>query len=198
MKCLSTHFKSFLVLVVFVPLLSACGYRQQASLPPPANVASTETKVQSPLPPPTGFVNDYANVFEPAAKQRLESLLTDLRDKSNIEFAVVTVETTNGQPIFDYSLAVARGWGIGPKDKSVGGGLLLMLAVKDREWRLQVSRSLEKDLPDDVCKKLGDQSVELYKQGHYDQGIVKYVNAIIQRLQEIRGFSIKPDPQITK
>jgi uncharacterized protein len=161
--------------------------------PQPATnkVAAAEPKVQSPLPAPTGFVNDYANVFDANEKRRLESLLTDLRDNSRIEFAVVTIKTTNGQPIFDYSLAVARGWGIGPKDTSIGGGLLLLLAVEDRQWRLQVSRSLEKDLPDDVCKELGDQSVELYRQGHYDQGIVKYVNSIIQRLQKIRGFSIK-------
>jgi uncharacterized protein len=188
----NSRFKSVLGLVVFLAWFNACGYRQ-SSQPKPENVASTETKVQSPLPPPTGFVNDYANVFDPAAKQELESLLRDLRDKSKIEFAVVTIETTNGQPIFDYSLAVARAWGVGPKDKSVGGGLLLMVATKDREWRLQVSRNLEKDLPDDVCKRLGDQSVELYKQGHYDQGIVKYVNAIIQHLQKTRGASIKPE-----
>ena len=62
-------------------------------------------------------------------------MLTELRNRSEIEFAVVTVETTGGQPIFDYSLDVARGWGIGPKDSSKGGGLLLMLAVKDRQCR---------------------------------------------------------------
>ena len=149
-----------------------------------------ETQVKSPLPPPTGFVADYANVIDSASRQRLESTLTELKNKSAIEFAVLTVESTGGQPIFDYSLAVARGWGIGPKDSTHGGGLLFMLAVKDRQWRIQVSRDLEKDLPDEFCKALGQQLEDLCKQGKYAEGITKYVEGIIKRLQETRGFSL--------
>ena len=142
------------------------------------------------LPSPTGFVNDYAAVFDADSKTRLESLLARLKEKASIEFAVVTVNTTNGQPIFDYSLAVAKQWGVGPKDSSQGGGLLLMLAIQDRQWRLQVSRSLEKDLPDDVCKQLGEESTELYHQGRYVEGIEKYVNAIIRKLEQSKRFSL--------
>ena len=73
----------------------------------------TQPKVESPLPPPKGFVNDYANVFDAESETRLESALRELRDKSDVEFAVVTIETTGDRPIFDYSLDVARGWGVG-------------------------------------------------------------------------------------
>jgi uncharacterized protein len=151
---------------------------------------SKQPETKSPLPPPTGFVNDYANVFDSKSKARLESALTELRDKSDIEFAVVTIETTGEQPISDYSLAVAKGWGIGPKDTSKGGGLLLMLAIKGREWRIQVGRSLERDLPDEVCKELGDQSQYLYRQRKYAEGIIKYVQVIIERLERLRGFKL--------
>jgi uncharacterized protein len=163
---------------------SSCGARSITSL------QSQNPQTKAEFPRPTGFVNDYANVFDSNSKQRLESLLVKLREKANIEFAVVTVDTTNGQPIFDYSLALAREWGVGPKDSSKGGGLLLLLAIKDRQWRLQVSRSLEKDLPDDVCKELGDKSVEMYQQGRYVEGIEKYVNALINRLENVKGFSL--------
>src|SRR5262245_33693545 len=155
------------LIVPLLLLLSVCGSCSSKAIssgtqtskpaPEPAS-ASKQPETKSPLPSPTGFVNDYANVFDAASKARLESTLTELRDKSEIEFAVVTVETTGGQPIVDYSLAVARGWGVGPKDTSKGGGLLLMIAVKDRAWWVQVSRGLEKDLPNDVCKELGDRS----------------------------------------
>ena len=117
--------------------------------------------------------------------------MTRLKAKSNIEFAVATVDTTNGEPISDYSLAVAKEWGIGPKDHAEGGGLLLVVAVKDRQWRLQVTRSLEKDLPDEVCRQLGDQSQPLYKKGDYAGGIEKYANALIARLQKLRKFSMQ-------
>jgi uncharacterized protein len=151
---------------------------------------SKQPETKSPLPPPAGFVNDYAHVFDSESEARLESALTELRDKSGIEFAVVTVETTGGQPISDYSLAVARGWGIGPQDTSKGGGLLLMLAVKDRDWRIQVGRSLEKDLPDEVCKELGERSQHLYGEGKYAEGLTNYVRVIIERLERLRGFEL--------
>lgn len=176
------------VLTVLLSVSYSCGSRSV----PGTQTQSLGTKAQSQtlLPPPTGFVNDYANVFDVNSKQRLESLLAKLKEKANIEFAVVTVETTNGQPIFDYSLQVAKEWGVGPKDSRQGGGLLLMLATKDRVWRLQVSRSLEKDLPDEVCKELGDQSTELYRSGRFDEGIEKYVEALIDRLKEVKQFSL--------
>lgn len=155
---------------------------------------NVEPKVESPLPPPTGFVNDYANVLDGETEARLESALKELRDKSGVEFAVVTVETTGDQTIFDYSLAVAKGWGIGPKDTSKGGGLLLLIATKDRKWRLQVSRSLEKDLPDEECKRLGDESLGLYRNGKVAEGATKYVGALVARLEELRGFKLSNRP----
>lgn len=150
---------------------------------------NAEAKVESPLPPPTGFVNDYANVLNEDSEESLQYALKELKEKSAVEFAVVTVETTGEQSIDDYSLAVAKGWGVGPKDTSKGGGgLLLMLAVKDQKWRLQVSRSLEKDFPDEDVKRLGDASLGLYREGKYAEGVTKCVAALIARLEEKRGF----------
>lgn len=149
-----------------------------------------EPKAKSPLPPPTGFVNDYANVLDGDSETRLESALKELRDKSGVEFAVVTVETTGDQDIFDYSLAVAKGWGIGPKDTSKGGGLLLLLATKDFKWRLQVSRNLEKDLPDEECARLAAEPVKLYREGKVAEGVTKYTGALVARLEEKRGFKL--------
>lgn len=195
---LSNQVISGVILFLLVSVSHSCSFNAGPSvsnIPGPSPEAtplnqSKQPETKSPLPPPTGFVNDYANALDSESKARLHSALTELKDKSDIEFAVAIIETTGGQPIFDYSLAVAKGWGIGPKDTSKGGGLLLMLAVKDREWRIQVSRSLEKDLPDEVCKEMGEQSRDLYRQGRYAEGITKNVRAIIERLEKLRGFKL--------
>jgi uncharacterized protein len=130
-------------------------------------------------------------VIDADSRSRLDALVQKLKEKSKIEFAVVTVDSTNGESIDDYSLALAKEWGIGPKNLDEGGGLLLLVAVKDRRWRLQVSRSLEKDLPNEVCKQLGDQSVPLYKKGDYTGGIEKYADLLIKRLEKQRNFTIQ-------
>jgi uncharacterized protein len=182
------------VFLTFVLLLSvafsSCGRLSQGEVKKEETLVAPVVPVVSRFPPPIGLVNDYAQVLDGESRTRLDALLTKLKTKANVEFAIVTVETTKGEPIFDYSLALAREWGVGAKDTSLGGGLLLILAVKDRQWRLQVSRSLEKDLPEEVCKELGDQSLALYKEGKYGEGIEKYVTALITRLEQHRNFSL--------
>jgi uncharacterized membrane protein YgcG len=161
----------------------------QPQATPQATGEFSITTGTSRFPAPTGLVNDYANVISHEARTRLVALLTNLKTEANIEFAIVTVDTTNGEPIFDYSLALAREWGVGSKDTATGGGIVLLLAVKDREWRLQVSRSLEKDLPDEVCKELGEKSTPLYRKGDYAGGIEEYVSSIIKQLEKTRSRS---------
>ena len=88
----------------------------------------------SPLPDPTGFVNDYAGVIDAATKQDLETKLKNFNNVSDprVEIAVAIVKTTGDRPIFDYSLAVSRGWKIGSKLDDNPSALLLV-AIDDRK-----------------------------------------------------------------
>jgi uncharacterized protein len=145
----------------------------------------------SPLPAPTGYVNDYANVIDPLTKKRLETVLTNLKQRADIEVAVATVASTNGEDIFDYSLAVARGWGIGAKggDKA---GLLLLVAINDRKYFTQVSDHLEGDLPDGLVGQIQrEKLVPQFKRGNYSQGIYDTVQTYIATLADKRGFSVE-------
>jgi uncharacterized membrane protein YgcG len=140
------------------------------------------------LPQPKGFVNDYARVLDDATRTRLEELLNRLKQRAQIEFAVVTVETTGKETIDDYSLALARSWGVGSKPRH--DGLLLLLAVRDRRWRIQVSRSLEADLPNDAVGEFGRLMNEPFRAGRYGEGLTRCVEALIARLSKRRAFSL--------
>jgi uncharacterized protein len=154
------------------------------SAPAPSQQVSPSPSSSPPsLPKPNSLINDYANVFEPAAKKRLSLLVDELLRDTQVEFAIVTIETTNAVPIFDYSLALARE--LKPGGPS-GRGLLLVLAIKDRQWRLQVSKALEAELPDQVCKQLAGPSVELYAKGKYAEGVDRYIRAIGDHLRSKR------------
>ena len=144
---------------------------------------------QSPLPPPTGYVNDYAAVIDSATKSRLETTLSNLDRQQQIQFAVVTVDTTGGQDIFDYSLAVARGWGIGAKDAQKPS-LLLLVAIKDRKYYTQVSRHLEGELPDGLVGQIQrEQLVPGFKAGQYGEGLAATVETYITTVAQKKGFS---------
>ncbi|HEX7957571.1 MAG TPA: TPM domain-containing protein, partial [Pyrinomonadaceae bacterium] len=156
----------------------------QTARPAPASTP----KVESPLPPPQGFVNDFAAVIDEPTRAGLEARLRLLRERAKIEIGVVTVETTGERDIFDYSLAVARGWGIGPPAGEEGGGVLLLLSVKDRKWQIQLSRSLEADLPDDVAGEIGGRMKPSLRAGQYGEAVDECVDGLVRRLAERRGF----------
>jgi len=144
---------------------------------------------KSPLPQPTGYVNDYAEVIDGVTRDRLETTLGNLDRQQQIQFAVVTVDTTGDQDIFDYSLAVARGWGIGSKDTSKPS-LLLLVAIKDRKYFTQVSRHLEGDLPDGLVGQIQrEQLVPAFRAGQYGKGLSDTVNAYITTVATKNGFS---------
>lgn len=150
--------------------------------------ASAQT-TQSPLPPPTGYINDYAGVIDSTTKQRLETTLTNLDREQQIQFFAVTVDSTNGTSIFDYSLAVARGWGVGSRDTSKPS-LLLLVAIKDRKYQDQVSRHLEGDLPDGLTGQIKrEKLVPAFRAGQYGKGISDTINAYITEVAAKRGFS---------
>lgn len=149
---------------------------------------------EAPLPPPEGFykyVTDNANVIDPATKERLATILNRLKERADIEFAVVTVPTTGNEDIFEYSLKLARGWGIGSK-QGEKNGLLLVVAVNDRKWRVQVSRHLEGDLTDGLAGEIARQRlVPQFRQNNYGRGISDFVQAVIATLAEKRGFQLE-------
>ncbi|MCY7374784.1 MAG: TPM domain-containing protein [Pyrinomonadaceae bacterium] len=139
----------------------------------------------SPLPAPTSPVMDYAGVLDANTKQALEQKIIAFRDASNpkVELAVAIVPTTGDRDIFDYSLAVSRGWKIGSREQDNPSALLL-IAVNDRKYYTQVSRDLEDELPDGVVGQLQRQNlVPAFRQQNYGKGVSDTIDAYIRTIQ---------------
>lgn len=135
------------------------------------------------------FVNDSAGVMDSDSRAKLEQKLDTLKSAGNIDFAVVTVKTTGEQAIADYSLALARCWDLGQSnpDKS---GLLLLLAVDDRKWHMQISRSVEKVLSNDEIQQAAAFMTPELRNRNYAEGIDKCVDATIRTIAPRRKFSM--------
>jgi uncharacterized protein len=146
---------------------------------------------QSPIPLPSPFtpIVDNANVIDAETENKLGSIYLNLMQRANTQFAVVTVDTTGGQDIFEYSLAIYRGWGIGTKTND---GFLLLIAVKDRKYYTQVGYHLEGDLNDGLVGEIQRQYlVPEFKRGNYSKGVYDTVQAYVATLAEKRGFTIE-------
>lgn len=154
---------------------------------------NAQTTPESPVPLPVPFnpIVDNANVIDATTRQRLESIYLNLKERGNIEYAVLTVDTTGGLDIFDYALRVARGWGIGPRDGEKAG-LLLVVAIQDRKYFTQVSRHLEGDLPDGLIGQIQrERLVPAFRQQNYSKGILDTIQSYAATLAAKRGFSIE-------
>jgi len=154
---------------------------------------SAQPKTESPVPLPVPFtpIVDDAGVIDDQTKQRLGAIYLNLKERANIEFAVLTVNTTGDKDIFDYSLAVARGWNIGP-GSTKGQGLLLVVAIQDRKYFTQIGDHLEGDLTDGLAGQIQrDRLVPAFKQGKYSKGIFDTIEAYVATLGEKRGFTVE-------
>jgi uncharacterized protein len=159
----------------------------------PAIGVNAQTTPSSPVPLPVPFnpIVDNANVIDAETRQRLEQIYRDLKERGNIEYAVVTVDTTGDRDIYDFSLAVARGWGIGAKDAEKAG-FLLVVAIQDRKYFTQVSRHIEGDLPDGLVGQIQrERLVPQFRQQNYSKGILDTIEAYVATLGAKRGFSVE-------
>ncbi len=135
------------------------------------------------------FVNDTAGVIAADSKVKLEQKLDTLKSVGSIDFAVVTVKTTNEQPIADYSLALARCWEVGGSNPDQSG-ILLLLATDDRKWHMQISRSMEKVLSNDEIQHAAGFMTAQLRHGNYSEGIDQCVDVTIRTIAPRRKFSM--------
>ena len=129
------------------------------------------------------YVADGANVIDAVTEARLETRLAQLRQQNDIDFAVVTVSTSGAESVFDHSLRLARERKELMKDRSPKSGVLLLVAVNDRQWRIQITNNLETKLPNQLLTDLSTPMTDSFKQDQYGEGIEKYVEAVTAKLK---------------
>ena len=99
-------------------------------------------------PPPQGniYVLDQANVIDPQTEAKIGKLGKALEAKNKAQVVVVTVPSLEGQDLESYALEILRTWGVGEKDKN--NGIVILLAMEERKFRIEVGYGLEGNLPD--------------------------------------------------
>jgi tetratricopeptide (TPR) repeat protein len=147
-----------------------------------------QTTVQTPAR--TGYVNDFANVIDDATRQQLESTLANLKEKTGIQFDVVTVETTGGQNIFDFSQQLAQSWKVVGRG-STGKSLLLVLAIDDKTSFTQFSKQAQRELPEGVLGEITQRLRGYLSSGRAAQGVTAAVEYFVSAVASNKGVSVE-------
>lgn len=121
-------------------------------------------------PNPATLVTDVAGVLTPEQKQALENKLVAIDDSSSNQIAVVILPSLDGYPKEEYATKLFRDWGIG--NKKTNNGILLLIAINDRQIRIEVGYGLEGAIPDITALNIIDNDIKpAFKAGNYYEGI---------------------------
>lgn len=100
------------------------------------------------IPDFTPNVVDPASYLDDSGRETVNVELQRIRESSRIWGAVLIVRKLDGEPIENLAVEAFEKWQLGAK--GVDNGLLLVLAMEDRQSRFEVGYGLEGTIPDVV------------------------------------------------
>jgi uncharacterized protein len=137
---------------------------------------------------PQGYVSDFAGVLDAASRAQLERYCASVEQATGAQMAVVTIDTTGGDPVEDFANTLYRKWGVGKKGKDEG--VMLLLAVRDRKWRVEVGYGLEPILPDLLADDVGREMRPSLQQNDYAHALIAGSAEIGSRIAAAKGVTL--------
>jgi len=149
-----------------------------------------------PKPTTLKYVNDYNNTLDDSTKEYIVSVGKELEDKTGAQEVVIVVDSLEGQDINNYANEIFREWGIGQKDKN--NGLLVLVSIKDRKWRVEVGTGLEGALPDIYTARVMDSVAQpKFKEENYSEGIKEAYSLFADSIAKEYNVSLDKNEKVT-
>jgi uncharacterized protein len=137
---------------------------------------------------PTDYVNDFAHVLDQTTIAQLDSICQQIDQKAHAQIAVVTINSLDGSDIESYAVDLFHKWGVG--SKATNRGVLILLAVKDRRYRIEVGYGLEPILPDGKVGGFGREAVPLLRQNDYKGAVLLLTSRVANVIAQDAGVQL--------
>lgn len=137
---------------------------------------------------PQGYVSDFANVLDPQTREQLEAYCGRVEQATDVQMALVTLKSLDGEPIEDVTNTLFRQWGVGKKGKDEG--IMLLLAIQDHRDRIEVGYGLEPILPDGFDGSILRSIQPLLRQGAYGQAMISGAEQIGSEVARAKGVTL--------
>lgn len=135
-----------------------------------------------PLPVLSARVIDQTGSLSDAQRGALEGKLAAFEAASGPQLVLLLVPTTRPEDITSYAQRVADAWKIGRR--TVGDGVLVVVAQGDREVRIEVAKALEGAIPDLAARRIIDRAiVPAFRTGDYAGGLNAGVDQLMARIR---------------
>ena len=151
------------------------------------------------IPALTQPVNDFANVLDPSSEAATGELIRSLQQASGDVVVVATIETfAPYADLREYAVKMFENGGRGIGQRGKDNGLLVVVAVADRQVWIEVGYDLEEFITDGFAGETSRQFMAPeFRRGAYGAGVLAGVSRLIARIAERRNVTIqgvRPDP----
>jgi uncharacterized protein len=141
---------------------------------------------------PQGYVTDLAQVIDPATKAKLETLCAEVEQKTGAQIAVVTVNSLDGSSKEDYAADLYKQLGVGSKKEN--RGVLLLVAPKERQYRIEVGYGLEPVINDARAGDIGREMVPDLRREDYSAAVLLATTRVAQLIAADKGVQLNGVP----
>lgn len=147
------------------------------------------SSAERPFPKPRGLVNDFADVIPRSYEQKIEGIVDELLQKTEIPVVVVTMPDIGGAEYNDYANRLYSAWGIGKKGEDKG--VLIFITIKERKLRIEIGYGLEGILPDGRVGEIRDRYMTPFlKKDRFGEGLLNGTLAISQIIAKDAGVKL--------
>ena len=127
------------------------------------------------------YVNDYANILDEEVEEYIIQTNQKLETATGAQIVVVTVQNLENESLEQYATDLFREFGIG--DKTKNNGVLLLLALEERQFRIEVGYGLEGVLTDGKTGRIQDEYIIPYlKQNNWNEGVKNGYSKILEEV----------------
>lgn len=137
---------------------------------------------------PTGYVNDYANVLDPATKVRIENICQQVDQKAKAQITLITIHTLDGSDIESFAMDLFHKWGVGYK--GTDRGVMILYVIQDRRARVEVGYGLEPILPDGKVGGFQREAIPLMQGGNYSQALLLVTSRVADVIASDAGVQL--------
>jgi uncharacterized protein len=157
--------------------------------------------LQLQIPAPTGYVNDFAKVVDPASRGAMDSVIDQVRAACGGEIVVVTLADLGGREAIDVARDIGRQWKVGaqgaagdPK-RNTGVVLLLVPGARPGDGRARLAiatgTGAEGFVTDALAGRIRDQiGRSSVSAGSYAAGLVAGVQLLGAAYAQEFGFKL--------
>ena len=164
-----------MVLTTLMSMLTGCAASEKIPIP------TVEKDV---------YIYDEDDIIDDDVEKELNKMLVELEEKTNAEFAIISVESLLDRSIEDYANNLFNTLGIGKKGKD--NGVLLLFSRSDEKVRLEIGRGLEGCLNDAKCGRILDNYFVPYRENdEYTKATEMTVKAVLNVIAEEYEINIQ-------